>query len=363
MLASGLAASPELVLALEPVGLSTCSPNELGEVRALAEGLARAPGRLDLTLRHQWPPDFRKPEAGKLACIVPWEHRAVPCKWVEELERGVDELWVPSEFVAAAFRRGGVNPARVRVIPNGVDTAVFAPQGESWRPPGCRSFAFLFVGGTIRRKGVDLLLEAYADAFGPEDDVTLVLKDLGSRSFYAHNTLLPKVMQFARRPEHPHLVVIPEELPDSRLAALYRGANALVHPFRAEGFGMPLVEAMASGLPVITSHWGPVPEFCSPDMAFLIPGKEAHVPEPPPPLGKLSGEWTWFEPDLRALAEAMRRAYDDREALAERGRLAAERVRTTHGWERIVKLYRERILSLCNTRARSEEAFEAPVNR
>ena len=360
-LARHLAASPELEIRLEPVGLSTCSVNEVGGVPALAEGLDRVPSRLDLTIRHQWPPDFRRPETGKLACILPWEYCAVPRKWVEAIERTVDELWVPSEFVARAFREGGVDAARVHVVPNGVDPEIFASAGECWRPLGCRKFAFLFVGGTIRRKGVDLLLEAYADGFGPEEEVTLVIKDLGSRSFYSHNNLIQKVAQFARRPEKPHVVVVTEELPDARLAALYRGCDALVHPYRAEGFGMPLLEAMACGKPVITSECGPATEFCTRETAYLVPTRQVKVPEQPPPLGELTAEWRWFEPDLGALVEAMRRVYEERKEATGRGQRAAERIRATHSWACIAKLYRERILSLCGAGAHPEEALAGPA--
>ena len=63
---------------------------------------------------------------------------------------------------------------------------------------------FLFVGGTIRRKGADVLLQAYAEAFSDDDDVTLVFKETGASSFYRHNNLLPKVQRMARRPGAPH---------------------------------------------------------------------------------------------------------------------------------------------------------------
>lgn len=312
----------------------------------LLRGTLRHPASIDLTIRHVWPPDFLRPAGGKLACILPWEHSTVPVGWVSEIQTNVDELWVPSEFVRQAFLSGGVSAARVKAIANGVDAGAFHAQGTRYRPPMARSFVFLYVGGTIRRKGIDALLRAYGDAFTRGDDATLVVKDVGSRSFYAHNSRLNDVLEFTWRAGSPHTLVLSEEMNDSELAALYRGADAFVMPFRGEGFGMPLAEAMACGTPVITTGAGPALEFCDAEDSYLIPAKEVPVPEPPPPLGEFSGPWTWFEPDVVALAQTMRQVYEHREEAKQRGMRASERIRNTLAWEKILPLYHERIAAL-----------------
>jgi len=122
---------------------------------------------------------------------------------VEEIEAKVDEVWTPSEFVRNAFLGAGTSPQRIRTLPNAVDSGTFRPDGPATRPPNSRDFVFLFVGGPIRRKGIDLLLEAYGDAFTPEEDVTLVVKDLGSRTFYNNITRLTDVYQFSMRSSAP----------------------------------------------------------------------------------------------------------------------------------------------------------------
>jgi glycosyltransferase involved in cell wall biosynthesis len=104
----------------------------------------------------------------------------VPQAWVFQIEKNVDELWVPSGFVRSVLLRGGVASKRIRVIPNGIDTALFSPEGPVLRPAGSRNFVFLFVGGAIRRKGVDLLLEAFKVTFEVHEDVSLVLALSGS---------------------------------------------------------------------------------------------------------------------------------------------------------------------------------------
>jgi glycosyltransferase involved in cell wall biosynthesis len=351
-----------LEVILEPSESSSAASRALPESHKMARGLRRQTARLDLTIRHQWPPDFRPPEAGRLACILPWEHRAVPRAWVREIARTVDELWVPSRFVAQAFTGAGVEGQRVQVIPNGFDPQVFHPGVPAARPPECRGCLFLFVGGTILRKGADLLLQAFADAFSGDDDATLLFKDTGGSSFYRHNTLLPEIQRAAARPGAPHILVQTEQLDDAALAALYRGCDALVLPYRGEGFGMPLLEAMACGRPVVTTAAGPALEFCPAEGCYLLPAVEVPVTEPPPPLGEFSGPWTWFEPDLLVLAETLRAIYERREEAARRGRLAAERVAQTHGWPRAARGYLARIAALTapgGTRpAPAEEAAE-----
>ena len=336
----------DLDVGLEPHGFATALARHIPHSRAVADGLLRHPQRLELTIRHHWPPDFRPPPTGKLATIVHWEYGAVPAKWVEGIQQNVDELWVASRFVRDVFVRGGVDPGRVHVIPPGVDTGLFQPEGTVWHPEGCRRFVFLFVGGAIRRKGVDLLLEAYKQAFRPEDDVTLIIKDHGSKEFYKHNNFLDQIQRFARNARNPHLLLVAREMNDSGLAALYRGCDAFVLPYRGEAFGMPIAEAMACGKPVVTTALGPASEFCTDETGYLIPAEVVPLPEALPPLGKMAGEPTWFEPNLGELVRTLRQVYEQREQAARRGAAAAERIKTTHAWPRIAELYLERIRHL-----------------
>jgi glycosyltransferase involved in cell wall biosynthesis len=332
-----------LDVCLEPASPFALPPQMFAGSALLEQALLRHPERLDLTIRHQWPPDFRRPSRGKLAVIVPWEYGAVPRVWVEQIERNVDELWVPSRFVRDVFVRGGVRAARVAIIPNAVDANVFTPDGSTSRPQGARKFVFLFVGGAIRRKGVDLLLEAYQAAFDPGEDVSLILSISGTAGAYQHNSLLPQIQRAANDPSFPHVQPLLDSFDDATLTSLYRGCDAFVLPYRGEGFGMPLLEAMACGKPVITTALGPSTDFCSPKTAYLISAREVEVPDDPPPLGPLAGRFTWFEPDFAELMRTLRHVYEHRDEAAQRGRAAAKQVREDFSWSRITQIYAERI--------------------
>ncbi|HXY79602.1 MAG TPA: glycosyltransferase, partial [Candidatus Bathyarchaeia archaeon] len=357
-IAAALLRAPELDVALEPVGQPTLPDHKVPNGKALAEALSRHPKHLDLTIRHHWPPNFQPPERGKLAVILPWEFGAVPSIWVREIESNVDGLWVPSDFVRKVFVRAGVSEQRVRVIPNGVDAKLFTPEGPSARPTGCRRFMFLFVGGAIGRKGIDLLLQAYARAFEAGDDVTLAIST-GANPAYAHNSLDAQLAKFMSDARLPHLAFLSKQFDDADLAAMYRGCDVFVLPYRGEGFGMPVAEAMACGKPVIVTAAGPALEFCPSDCGYFVPAVESPVSDPPPPFGEFVGGWNWYEPDVAALAQTMRHVYEHPEEAAARGRNGAKAIRRKHTWEKVTATYIERIRHLANTDAMKEsEASE-----
>src|SRR6266702_4463401 len=175
----------------------------LGELPGLVRGAAD--GAVDCFVAHQWPPDFRRPTAGPWVVMQPWEFGSIPRAWLRPLQRDVDELWVNCEFVRDCYVAAGVPPSKVHVIPLGVDAQAFAaneggakeggqaPRVRGASPPSFglqtkKRFRFLFVGGTLYRKGFDALLAAYGRAFSNPDDVCLVVKDMGVGTFYRGQT-------------------------------------------------------------------------------------------------------------------------------------------------------------------------------
>lgn len=344
-IACGLMALDGFDVRVEPSASAATLPCLIPGGTTLSQAVHKPIHQLDLTIRHQWPPDLRRPSTGKLAVIVPWEYGGVPDTWVSQINQNVDELWVPSNFVREVFVWNGVEGDRVKVVPNGCDPKVFNPEGPRLRPHGSRDFVFLFVGGAIRRKGVDLLLDAYASAFSSGENVTLVLLVSGSTGAYQHNSLVADVRAAAPDSTRAHVLPIFETIDDSTLANLYRGADAFVLPYRGEGFGMPLLEAMACGKPVITTAEGPARDFCDPSNGYLVAAQSELVPDKPPPLGPMVGSFTWFEPNFGELCRTLRHVYENRQEAAAKGQAAANSVRHLT-WQNATKQYEARIRSL-----------------
>lgn len=297
-----------------------------------------------VTVRHAWPPDWRRPARGRLVVIQPWEFGALPLDWVRAADR-VDEFWVPSHYVREVYVGSGVPAEKVVVIPNGIDPARFHPEVPPRALPTRKRFRFLFVGGTIPRKGPDVLLRAYLATFTGSDDVCLVIKDCGGRTHYAGQTLADQIRACQRRPGSPEIVYLDEEWDPAELPGLYTACQCLVLPYRGEGFGLPVLEAMACGVPVIVTAGGATEDFVAEGCGWRIPA-ERHG------LGERIGEirlarpgW-WLEPDARALGDLMRRAYEGPDVCRERGRRAADHARAHFTWAKAAEKVSGRLEAL-----------------
>jgi hypothetical protein len=247
----------------------------------------------------------------------------------------VDRVWVPSDYVREGYLAAGMPPGVVEVVPNGVDLERYTPEGPRRELPaaGC---TFLFVGGSIWRKGIDLLIEAWIEAFGPDDDVQLVIKDFGTDTHYRSQNCGEEIESIAAKGKSARIVYLDEDLSPDQIAELYRAADVLVTPYRGEGFCMPALEGMACGLPVIHNGEGPTAEFVPEDGGWALPAERGPLPDPAR-LGVLAAPGYVYEIKRDVLVEALRAAAADpadREARGLRALAAAQ----DHSWARVGEL-------------------------
>ncbi|MQF69088.1 glycosyltransferase family 4 protein [SAR202 cluster bacterium AD-804-J14_MRT_500m] len=152
---------------------------------------------------------------------------------------------------------------RVSVVHNGVDHSVF-----HMREPIHQEFPFiLYVGSERPRKNLRRLLAAFSQAKKDADIASLKLVKIGGpgRSLEFREDTLSAITEFGLTGE----VIFLENVDDDLLASYYASAKALVYASLYEGFGFPLVEAMATGCPVITSRYGAQSEI-SGNAGYLV---------------------------------------------------------------------------------------------
>lgn len=296
-----------------------------------------------LTVRHAWPPDWSRPASGKLAVMQPWEFGSLPKSWVEAA-RKVDAFWVPSNYVRQVYLDSGVPAEKVHVLPNGIDPKVFSPDAKPLKLATKKSFKFLFVGGTIYRKGPDVLLKAYVESFTAKDDVCLVIKDFGGGSVYAGQTLEQQIREIQRHANAPEILYLNQDLPPHELPGLYTACDCLAHPYRGEGFGLPVLEAMACGLPVIVSAGGATDDFVPDEAGYKIPAKRQVFGREISGMPLVGDGWL-LEPDANAVKCLLRRAFANRDEARAKGRFASEHACKNWTWKhtahRLAELARE----------------------
>ena len=214
--------------------------------------------------------------------------------------------WVhtPSAFVRdEVIEHFGADPARVVAIPHGVTVpaAVCSSQGGAGARLAGGDRYVLAVGTVEPRKDLPTLVAAFDTVAG--DDPYLRLVIAGADGWGA--SALADAIAASR---HGDRVVRLGWVDDGDRAALLREAAVFAYPSLYEGFGLPPVEAMAAGVPVVTTRAGSLPEVCG-DGAELVPPRDAG-----------------------ALAEAIGRLLTDpahRAALVERG----HRVAAGYDWD------------------------------
>jgi glycosyltransferase involved in cell wall biosynthesis len=227
----------------------------------------------DFTIHHDYTrhfSEFTPPETGLCVAVRTSDFGPYPPAWAAKINRQFDQLWVHTDWIRQQAAASGIDPARVSVVPLGIDPAVFRPDGPAHPLQTKKSFRFVFVGTAVVRKGFDTLLSAYRRAFTREDDVCLVIKDHSANAFHTptYREAIQNMMSDERAPD---LIYIDAFFTGEKIASLFRACHVGVFPYRAEGFCLPILEAMACGIPSIVPNLGACVDFCSEKTSFVMP--------------------------------------------------------------------------------------------
>ena len=236
-------------------------------------------GEPDIQVRHSYPPIWQWPTSDrtKVIFIQPWEYTKAPFEWQYKFETFADALIVPSNFVATVFRNAGLRPDNLFVVPNGYDKELFNRNEDNSNSKYIDKdrFNFVYVGNSQWRKGLDILMNAWKDAFKKFDKTTLTIKD--SPKIYGQSNVLNEIVKMQYKTGCSEVQYIDEDLSDEEMAALFKSSDILVHPYRAEGYGMHVQEAMACGcIPLVSSN-GPTDDFVTTENGFKLPVEKKHM--------------------------------------------------------------------------------------
>lgn len=197
--------------------------------------------------------------------MTQWESTLIPPHWVDHAKR-YDEWWTANPFGKDAFVNSGVPEEKVHVFEHGVDSSVWTPKKRGQD----NVIRFLHVDSGSPRKRAPLAVEAFKQAFGSSFDYELTLK-------YSHGAMSdlnwfdPEVLESAGKWVDVNIRHIDNNLTLEQLVSLFQYHDVLIYPSEGEGFGLIPLQALATGMPVIsTSDW------CSYDKYFAGNIIESH---------------------------------------------------------------------------------------
>ncbi len=259
-------------------------------------------------------------EPGKLNIgYSTWETNIIPEHWIKNINTCFDLQLVPSEYNKKAYIECGLTKP-IEVVPHCVNLAEIDAISPAELPDAFKDhFVFISVFQWTERKNPIGLLKAYFSEFYKNDDVVLILKSYKSdSSLFEQNKIkyeIEKLKQDMKLPKYPKINFIGDLIPYRNIIELYKTSNCFVLPTRCEGFGMPILEAMACYLPVITTNYGGGAELLY-EGASEISGFETPV---------CGMNWisyydstqVWAEPSIEDVRFHMRRLYNGERFLEE----------------------------------------------
>ena len=188
--------------------------------------------------------------------IIKWgifETDSLPDDYISYLKRS-HLVWVPSQWAKTVLVSHGIDGDQIHVVHEGVDPNIYHPYCRPKSSTG-GIFRFFMCGKKETRKGFDELLEGFKIAFGSDATTELHLK--ADYFWGGQAEAKAKQDELARQIDVlglTNVASISSALSTSDMALLYNNYDAMIFPSRAEGWGLPLIEAIACGLPVISTY-------------------------------------------------------------------------------------------------------------
>jgi GT2 family glycosyltransferase len=248
----------------------------------------------------------------------------IPAEWVRQANL-MNEVWVPTSFNARTFRESGVTRP-IHIMPLGVDPNYFNPKMARHPLAGLYTFLSIFEWG--ERKTPEVLLRAFSDEFRPDEPVVLICKTLNADGDVDVHAQIDG-LDLGRMATRIHLS-LNQVIPTSQLGALYCSADCFVLPTRGEGFGMPVIEAMACGLPVIATDWSAHCDFMNGENAYPLPVDRLVAAKAKCPYYE---GFKWAEPSYHHLRRLMRYVFENQVEARAKGQRASQDVLQNWTWD------------------------------
>lgn len=236
-----------------------------------------------------------------------FETDMIPNEWERPLKKA-DMVIVPARFMVPLFREHGVN---VEVLPLGYDDTVFKPLERNRTEDD--PFTFIHYDAFKYRKGYDLVIKAFDMAFKSNENVKLILKS--TKEFITTNKVVLSVKTLVKH--NKNIEVITDRLSHEDLAILLQRADCGVFPSRGEGFGLPPLETLATGITSIIPNAHGFSEYFNEKYFYETKVKEM-IPAVYDSMRHKDVGQMW-ECDPESISKQMKYAFEHKEETKQKG--------------------------------------------
>ena len=244
--------------------------------------------------------------------------------WVPQLNH-LDQLLAVSPFVKGVIEQAGVTTP-IEVLPNCVDTSRYNEEVTPLEIAiDSNTFTFYSVFSFGDRKSPDVLFRAFIEEFGPDDNVSLVVHSLSMFHIFKREGVDVKgyLDSFVPGKVRAPIYVTSDYMDDRVIPSFIKNFDVFVLPSKAEGFGLPILEAMACGQPtIITGYSGPM-GFTDNNTSWYIDYDLVDIPLQYLTYFKNYIGGQWAEPKVGHLRQLMRYAYEHQDEAKAKGKAAA----------------------------------------
>lgn len=248
--------------------------------------------------------NFRK---HKIAFNV-WESTRQPDDFFKQLLE-YDHLWVPSKWQRDCSILQGYPPDRVFVVPEGIDLEKFKPVRE--KTSKSTQFQFIVIGKWEYRKSTTEIIQAFLNVFRDysSEQVKLVLLADNSWPVDEFHSTEERIEGYGLSSDKIEII---HYASDAKYLELLQNSDCFLSCSRSEGWNIPLMEAIACGIPTIATNWGAPLDFCG-QISHLVNIKTFKQPEFVYGYEQGTCPGVWAEPDFSHLETVIRNVYNDYE--------------------------------------------------
>lgn len=262
----------------------------------------------------------RKSRSNANISLVVYETYDPPAYWKDILNKS-NAVIVPSWFNYRILDNMGIKSDLYRV-PHCIDFNKYNITVEKTR--NYKEFSFLFFASWKERKGGKELIEAYFSEFDINDNVRLVLKTdcLKAKKY------ISDLQKEYKKKDLPPISFENNILKDNELPGFFRSFDCLVLPTKGEGFGLPVLQSLAVGVPVITTNFSGLKDIVNNNNAILIDPEGFVIKRQMDNYPQFSNR-KWAFLSIESIREKMRYVYNNIKAekekvLKNRGKLIQE---------------------------------------